>query len=52
MAGILLGGVILLASPLLALAGTVAIGRRLRRKVARRKEPELSDEESSQSDLE
>ena len=49
MAGIIFGGVIVLASPILALAGTIALGRRLKRKV-RRKKQSLSDTDDS-SDL-
>lgn len=36
-AGIILGGVIVLASPIIAFAGTVALGKKLKRKVKRSK---------------
>lgn len=48
-AGILLGGVIVIASPILALAGTIALGRKLKRKVKGTKKPQIEFDENSDS---
>ena len=52
-AGIILGGVIVLVSPLIALAGTIALGKKLKRRVRRPKNVNatLMDLESSSEEL-